>query len=81
MGLQIRRDLPALFQARLHRPHALEDNRVLASQLGEPSKGVKQFQLHCRFEQGLLVVLSVDVDEKPAEGLHRAKSHGPAIHM
>ena len=70
-----------LLELRIQVPHVLERERILSRQLGQFPEGVEQCQLHRGFEQRLLVVLSVDVDEKPLEGLQQAERRGATIDM
>ena len=70
-----------LLKLRIQVPHVLERERILGRQLGQFPESVEQCQLHRGFEQRLLVVLSVDVDEKPLEGLKQAERRGATIDM
>ena len=77
----IRQRVPALGQARLELPPPRKRRLVSHACVGEPAELVEQVQLHRRSEEGLVIVLAVDVHEESTESLEDAERGRPAIDM
>src|SRR5207244_8599395 len=77
----LRQHVPALSQTRLELTPVRKRCLVSRARVGEPAELVEQVQLHRRSEEGLVIVLAVDVHEESTESLEGAERGRPAIDM
>src|SRR2546430_9584304 len=77
----LRQCIPALGQTRLELTPLRKRCLISRARVGEPSELVEQVQLHRQSEEGLVIVLAVDVHEESTEGLENAERGRPAIDM
>src|SRR3989441_7550406 len=71
----------ALGRARLGAPPLRERRLEGRTCVAKPAERVEQVQLHRRFEEGLKVVLAVNVHQQPTEGLKDGKRSRPPVDM
>ena len=79
--LSLRQHASTLNQTRFQLSPVSEGRFVSRARLGEPAELVEQVQLHSCFEQGLVVVLTVNVHQEAAQGLEDAERGRPAVDM